>query len=286
MHESKNLELHIVDHCNLDCVACSHESPFFPKRFEDPDQLAQSLERLWQCYHTPLLKILGGEPLLHPQINEIIRVVKRLTGARVRVVTNGTHLRRVIKQLVGIDELHISVYPSIRIPTDDDLAIFARELNAPITLQAFSSFRWQHSERLHEAPVTQRVFRTCQLFHRWQCHTLRNGWFYPCPPAATWSADRTEGVNLLSAEVDLPRCLNELLLRREPFASCAECFGSAGLRMAHTRGWRRVNSDSPAQLDSSFLSALEVDPGAHNDCFAYQRTLYPSGEIVQHGFDE
>ena len=82
------------------------ESPLMPKRHEDPVLLYRSLKALWQCYRAPLLKLLGGEPLLIPAMEEIIDVAKKSTGARVRLVTNGVLLERRYKRLCGVDEIH------------------------------------------------------------------------------------------------------------------------------------------------------------------------------------
>lgn len=279
--ESKNLEVHVVDHCNLDCVGCSHESPLMASRAEDPDRLASALTALWQHYRAPLVKLLGGEPLLHPRLGEVVEAVRRSTDARVRVVTNGTLLRRRWRNLVGVDEVHVSLYPGVELPPEDELLAIASDIGAPITTQAFDTFRWHRVPSRHDRRLTQRVFETCQLYQDWECHTLRDGWFYPCPPAATWS--RTgEGVDLHGHE-DIPAALDRLLDRHEPLGACASCLGSVGRAFPHRQGWRSA-TESPvdAMVDGAFLVRLEHQPDAWNDCHEYQRTVHPSGDVQLH----
>lgn len=284
MYYSKNLELHIVDHCNMDCVGCSHESPFLPRRFEDPERLRHALEALWLCYHAPLLKLLGGEPLLHPAINDIIEAARQTTNARIRLVTNGTLLERWYQRLHSIDEIHISSYSDARIPSDESLRVIAANLGASITVQPFGHFRWHRSAPRHDANLTRRIFATCQLYHSWQCHTLRDGWFYPCPPAGTWASANGEGVNLLDKDPDYEGKIEALLTRAIPFASCRECLGSVGQRFEHHTGWRRT-ADAPriGESDSRFLQSLELTRDAHNGCFQYDRTIHPDGSIQPGG---
>ena len=40
------LEHHIVDHCNLNCVGCSHFSPISNPWFEDIEDFKRDFERL------------------------------------------------------------------------------------------------------------------------------------------------------------------------------------------------------------------------------------------------
>ncbi len=284
MYCSKNLEIHVVDHCNLDCVGCSHESPIVAPRFEDPDRLGHALSELWKWYRTPLVKLLGGEPSLHPSIDEIISVVKARTRARLRLVTNGTLLKRRYHCLQGVDEIHISSYPSVPILSDDDINSIAAEIDVPITIQIFDYFRWHRSLRRNDSKMTERTFATCQLYHSWQCHTLRHGWFYPCPPIATWANGNREGIDLLAADSDHEAKIKRLLSRDTSFASCKECLGSVGQRFKHRLGWRRSHGIFPSSaLDIDFLQSLELNRNPHNKCFKYERTVYPSGHVQLHG---
>lgn len=280
MYKSKNLEIHAVDHCNLDCIGCSHESPLMPRRYEDPAVLERALRALWRCYRAPLLKLLGGEPLLHPAIEKIIGVAKENTGARVRLVTNGTLLQQQYRKLRGVDEIHISLYESATIPDDVVLSGIATELGAPITVQAFGQFRWHRSLPRTDLAHTNEIFSTCQMYHVWECHTLREGWLYPCPPAATWGRGSGEGINLLEECADREDRIRRLFRRNTPLKTCHECLGSVGPLLRHETGWRaKDNKPQEHIVDSAFMRVLQQDAGANNQCFRYLRILQPDGHV-------
>jgi organic radical activating enzyme len=283
MIEAKNLEIHLVDHCNLDCVRCSHESPFAVRRFEIPKVFARSLEELWKWYRAPLLKLVGGEPLLHPKIADIIAIAKKITGAQVRIVTNGTLLMRQYKQLINSDEIHISVYPNVKIPDDILLLKIADNINVRITTQTFEKFRIQRFPVIPNSILTARIFSTCQVFHQWQCHTLRDGLFYPCPPAATWGDSMKDGISLVLPNKHLELDLVAATKRQKPFNTCSLCLGSVGTIYPHCLGWSRSHVNNVLGIvDFSYLKQLEKNPNLFNGCFRYTKTLYPDGKIINH----
>lgn len=283
LHQAKNLEIHVVDHCNLDCVGCSHESPLLCKRFEEPRLLSDSLHRLWESYHAPLIKLLGGEPLLHPDLPSIIREVRQRTDSRIRLVTNGTLLNRRWTSLVGVHEIHISAYPDAELPSESELRQISCDLSAILTVQPFKAFRWHRSPTGHPPDTTRRVFKTCQLYHRWDCHTLRGGRFSPCPPAATWGTSPWDEIDLLDPDVDVADALSRLLNRKEPLGTCGSCLGSAGQLLSHRRGWRQERGSLVgAKLDEAFLGRLEDDPDTWNGCWSYARSFHPDGTVEAH----
>jgi len=252
-------------------------------RSEDPAVLQRALKVLWQSYQAPLLKLLGGEPLLHPAIDKIISVAKSGTGARLRLVTNGTLLQRRYKMLQGVDEVHISAYPGTLIPNDEMLCRIAADLDAPITVEAFGQFRWHRSPMRTDSRITEQIFATCQMYHSWQCHTLRGGWLYPCPPAGTWGSDHSEAINLLEGTPELGQQIERLLSRRTPLQTCSECLGSVGHPFKHRLGWRSRHDQLQEQtVDAVFLQVLQSDADANNQCFQYLRTICPTGHVQVH----
>lgn len=87
-----DLEIHVVDHCNLGCKCCSHYSSVAPVRFYSPSELGTQLKRISPIIsgHIRELHLLGGEPLLHPQIEEIVKIVRKyLPTDSISIITNG-----------------------------------------------------------------------------------------------------------------------------------------------------------------------------------------------------
>ncbi|MBQ1901779.1 MAG: 4Fe-4S cluster-binding domain-containing protein [Lachnospiraceae bacterium] len=89
------MEFHIADHCNLNCKACEHYSGLVHEEiFTDYDKFERDLRRLHEFVDDiGMIRILGGEPLLNPDIEKYIKLVHELYPQTLRyVVTNGLKL--------------------------------------------------------------------------------------------------------------------------------------------------------------------------------------------------
>jgi uncharacterized radical SAM superfamily Fe-S cluster-containing enzyme len=114
-------ETHMVDHCNLDCWGCNHFSPLSDKWFADLDTFTKDLKRLSELFDKDATSItlLGGEPLLHPELEKFFPVARAaFPFAIIKVVTNGILLnekdnlfwRECSAQNV---EIAVTVYPNM-----------------------------------------------------------------------------------------------------------------------------------------------------------------------------
>jgi hypothetical protein len=89
-------QVHITYHCNLKYRCCSHFSPIADEYFLDVDSFDKDLKRLSDLGGKKIRQIdlLGGEPLLHPQINAFLAIArKRFPCTRVVLFTNGILLQ-------------------------------------------------------------------------------------------------------------------------------------------------------------------------------------------------
>ncbi len=80
--------LDILRGCNISCRACYNTEPPQGKSLE---QVRHEFEILRQHRRLDSLSIVGGEPTLHPQLVEIVRLVKA-AGVSVELFTNGLRL--------------------------------------------------------------------------------------------------------------------------------------------------------------------------------------------------
>ncbi|MCL1945938.1 MAG: radical SAM protein [Chitinivibrionia bacterium] len=89
--ETLRFEVHICDHCNLNCKSCGHFSPIAEKRFVDLDILQRDFSRLSQLSNRKceVIDLMGGEPLLHPKIIEIFDIAAKYFDTTIQLVTNG-----------------------------------------------------------------------------------------------------------------------------------------------------------------------------------------------------
>ena len=85
------IEFWATRHCNLNCKGCSSCSPIMPEWFLELRTLNDDLSRLKYLGINILnINILGGEPLLHPDITEIFRLVRKIyPSANISLMTNG-----------------------------------------------------------------------------------------------------------------------------------------------------------------------------------------------------
>jgi MoaA/NifB/PqqE/SkfB family radical SAM enzyme len=104
------LLVHIVPirRCNIDCGYCNEydkESPPIPF-----DTMAERIDKL-ASLGTSVVAFSGGEPMLHPQLDDLIRRI-RSYGMMAGLITNGYFLvEKRIKELnaAGLDYLQISI---------------------------------------------------------------------------------------------------------------------------------------------------------------------------------
>ncbi len=114
------LETHVVDHCNLNCKACSHFSPLANENFVDIEKYKKNIIELSGKLRFKNIRLLGGEPLLHPDIVKFIQTTKNaFPKAHLSIVTNGSLLFNMSddfwdacrKNNVAID---VSKYPPLK----------------------------------------------------------------------------------------------------------------------------------------------------------------------------
>ena len=87
-----SIDIGIVSHCNLNCKGCNHFSPIIPEEFITLEEFARDIRRLAEILSTKIRKIglLGGEPLLHPQIADLVRLSREaFPHPEIEIMTNG-----------------------------------------------------------------------------------------------------------------------------------------------------------------------------------------------------
>ncbi len=103
-------QLEVTNHCNLSCPACIRQDIRVkrPVGFLDLALVKKMIARgdFSGSYFVELQ--MYGEPLLHPQLFDIIRMVK-LTGCKVGMSTNGVLLLENLPVIKELDYLTISV---------------------------------------------------------------------------------------------------------------------------------------------------------------------------------
>ena len=114
------VEMHISDWCNLNCRGCTHFSPIFSKDFPDFEDRIKDVVLLKEKFsHIIRLDILGGEPLLNPEIGKYCtRMRELLPTTDLWLVTNGLLIPKLSEDILKlIKENHILICISEYEPT-------------------------------------------------------------------------------------------------------------------------------------------------------------------------
>jgi organic radical activating enzyme len=245
--QARKLEIGVAEHCNLSCRSCSHLSPTLKKHLVDADQIVGQLELLAPHYEPGYVRLLGGEPLLHPDLVGIIEAVRR-SGISdvVWVVTNGVRLPRMSEEFWhAVDRVECNMYPGGELSSDEQRQCKERAdaAGTKLRFKAYEEFRESYSELGTDDPtLVEDIFETCEIVHNFRCHTLAQGRFYRCPqsyyvghliPAVAGAAERDSV--LVENSSDLGAKLLALLESREPPTACGYCLGSIGKRFPHAQ---------------------------------------------------
>ena len=106
----RRLTIAITASCNLRCVGCRYGRDFMPNAQLSLATVRALLDDAKLC-GIELVRLYGGEPLLHRQLSEMVRHATNI-GLSVYVTTNGTLLNKKIDELyeAGLRNLSIGFY--------------------------------------------------------------------------------------------------------------------------------------------------------------------------------
>ncbi|MGH7703749.1 MAG: radical SAM protein [Gemmatimonadales bacterium] len=187
--QTNAVEYSAAYHCNLRCSSCSHMSPFISKQFPSLESFVKDLTALNRVMHAKDIRLLGGEPLLNPEIVELLKAA-RASGIAdtVMLTTNGLLLHSMKDDFwEHVDFIWLSMYPG-RSPTAkalEHIKARAKESNTRLDLDPTSHFRSTYVTEPHEHGwTTDMLFKTCGSAHRFHCHMLYEGRLFKCavPP--------------------------------------------------------------------------------------------------------
>lgn len=96
------VEMHIIDSCNLNCRGCSHFSPIFPNTLPDLNLRLRDVKKLKEKVSCVLrFYILGGEPFLNPEIGTYVSNIRKIFPyTQLYIVTNGLLIEQASKEIL------------------------------------------------------------------------------------------------------------------------------------------------------------------------------------------
>lgn len=94
MNKLENIEIKILEHCNLKCKGCFVFSNIAQQEVYPLKELEKDLIQLNHLFDSiKNIRVLGGEPLLLNNLSDYILIIrKQFLSAQISIVTNGTLL--------------------------------------------------------------------------------------------------------------------------------------------------------------------------------------------------
>jgi hypothetical protein len=263
--------VHLTDHCNLNCKGCSHFSNLAEPAFADPVKLDAEFERIAKLVEVTEIYLLGGEPLLHPQLEAFLRSARaRFPETRLVLLTNGILLPQMGESFwrtLGEQRIVLMYddYP-IKLKTG---TIAERAAENGVTVELA-----EHYDEFFKLPIdiggsqdAADSFARCRIVAN--CPTLRDGRLYPCAYIAYIDLfSRRFGIEGLDPspqdwisiwdEDDGYRVMEFLL---EPVPWCSHCdFDSAStFEWGHSK--KTIDEWSCDTPDGGFPGVMPVEPG-------------------------
>lgn len=179
------VETHLTNHCNLNCAHCTHYAPLADPWFKDINEYVKEIAQLAYVARNTLqeIRLLGGEPLLHPQVADFVYITRQaFPFVRLEVVTNGILLPQMPESFFNvINECNASIY----------LSDYGLSENIKSTLEnKVNHYRIGEKDHfikpgldLHGSDKADN-FKQCFDAFESVCYNLRDGYLYHCPTEA------------------------------------------------------------------------------------------------------
>lgn len=274
-----SLELIVSDHCNIACRQCNHASPIMKKWNVDPDEVFEELSTLAAVYRPIRVKIIGGEPILHPRLHDVLLAVRRSgISHQLVMITNGLLLNRISDEVWReLDEIEISRYPNSGLK-DETITTAKKKgwkFNTKLTLSDFSDFRHTFSGlAIKDSELTKKIFAGCKIANVWGCHALYQGHIFRCPQSIyapkIASNDFFDGLEL-DRRPNFQQRLLTFLNSDHPLQSCSHCVGTNGRKISHELVHRSKWSDDmkippEEMIDYQLLEKSLIEISDIDDC--------------------
>lgn len=182
-------DVELCDHCNLNCKGCGSFAPLAKESFLKVEDYVRDAERLSQLsggvvHH---INILGGEPLLHPDLLQFLKVTRQLFPiGNINLVTNGILVLKMQDEFWDVMReckiiLAVTKYP-INLKYDE-IEKKSREMNVKCIYFGDANNYWTHTV-ITEHGNRNELHSFLECGNANNCTVLQDGKLYPCPRAA------------------------------------------------------------------------------------------------------
>ena len=277
-----DLELDLTEHCNLSCVQCTHNSPFFTP--SDDQYKYESFERdlniLSKFVHVEAFRMVGGEPLLNKRVLEYAKLIKSLkVSNHITMFTNGLLLHKAPEELfTTIDRLRVSVY-NLR---EDQLAhiktcvkkIREKYPDLDIVACRIRMFLKTNLIETHKDPeILKQVYEKCFATTAEHGLAMFNGRLYKCYATRKkynflkahehlvkepFEYMKNPELDSIPINEDLTQeIVDNYINKREVLEGCKWCLGCSGKAQIH----QQIGQLSPGETDYATLEDVDLEAG-------------------------
>ena len=189
-YDDTNLDIHLVDHCNLNCMYCCHMAPFADKFFLSPEKFEEDLSSIpaFVLNKFKNIYLLGGEPLLHPQVNELVIIARKyFPNKDIVLLSNGILLPKMSEDFYN-NLIKNRIFLSItQYPIDFDYSILKElkkkgieVLTRKIINKTLQGFSRQQLDPTGQQDINYQ-FKFCLDHRTINCLQLDGTILRPCP---------------------------------------------------------------------------------------------------------
>lgn len=228
------VELVVTTRCTLNCKYCAALIPFYKHPADVPiDILTQSMSRYLQAVdYVGVIRLLGGEPLLHSELNSVIDSILEFRHkiGRIEIVTNGTLPIKNVQLLSKVNSGDVHIHISNYLASND-------ALSSQLDCQGIRYFRMKKEPVWFDFGGTKSRNRTKEELGKqfkkcWMdCKNILYGRIYYCP----WSShgqylglmkeESRDYIDLLEDDsVESLRLKLQMMYKRKlPVEACNHC---------------------------------------------------------------
>lgn len=182
------LEINLVDQCNLNCKGCAHFSNICNNHMVSIEQFENDLKKITDIFNLYSFRLLGGEPLLHPNLKEIIEISRKyLNDSMLTIVTNGLLIDKLNDDILkAISENNVIISISLYKPTYKKLSIIneiLKKYNIKYLLNDDIFRKTEPINKFHTRLSTTKQYENNQPYERCSgrfCRFLNDGKIAKC----------------------------------------------------------------------------------------------------------
>lgn len=182
------IDIHITDHCNLNCKGCGHFSSVsqpYDMSLEEMEIACKKLKPILHKFFNSI-HLMGGEPLLHPEVEGIMSLVRNyFPETEIQLITNGIKIPVMPESFWNTCRTnHIKIYVS-RYPAGIDYERISQIIDTNEVEYELSGIRNKFIHHVYDPDGKQNPkesYSKCEFGGA--CLQFRDGKLFPCARAA------------------------------------------------------------------------------------------------------